>query len=144
MASLRTTLTAVRVVSSRRCRAEHRRRPGRADWRVDEHDRVATVEFGEQRVEGLLAQVLPVDVGQEDDTVGMELVEGVLGFGDRTVDVGQCQRREEPETPGPALSELGGGLVDMTGGPPRVAGFAEVHPGVETKQDAPSPHRGRP
>ena len=45
--------------------------------RVDEHDRVSPVEFGQQRLVGRRAEVVPVGVGEQDHARGTQGVERV-------------------------------------------------------------------
>jgi hypothetical protein len=52
------------------------------------HDRVAPIQFRQQRGEGGISEISTAVVGFEGDAVGGQFVEGVGSLGDRRVDVG--------------------------------------------------------
>ena len=71
-------------------------RPGTSDGCTNTTARAA-LQFVEDGIERRVAEVDAAVVGEQDDAVGAERVEGAVEFGERAVDVGQRQRREEAE-----------------------------------------------
>ena len=100
---------------SRRRTAGHRaRRPGQFGG-MDEDDRRAGVECGEQIVLAVLAEVRAGVVGQQHDTVGAQLVERSDRFVDG--DSSRCgigHGGEEPEPVGLCRSQFGDVVVEVT------------------------------
>ena len=64
---------------------------------MDEDHGGAAVEFIEDRIEPLVAEIHAIEVGQHDDAVELEGVERVCDLLERTVNVGQRQAGEAAE-----------------------------------------------
>src|SRR5580704_2008940 len=79
---------------------------------MNEEHRAATVEFVEYRIEPLVAQVHAVEIGQHDDAVELERVEGVGDLLQRTVDVRKRQAGEAAKTAAMLPNSARGELVD--------------------------------
>ena len=80
---------------------------------MDEDHRRACVERGEQRVLAVLAQVGACDVGQQHDTVGVQVVERPDGLGDGFVEVRHREGGEEPEPVGLGGNHVGAVVVEV-------------------------------
>lgn len=81
------------------------------------------VQLGPERLELRVSEVAPVGVGQDHHAVGTQLVQGVGGFGERSVHVRQGEDGEVAEPVGPVLHQLCGELVHVPG---RGAGSLQV------------------
>lgn len=83
-----------------------------------------------------LVQVTVRGPGQQDDAVGLQDVQGVLGLADRAVHVGQGQGREEAETGGPVGDDTGAVLVEVAGQGPGLPVIPEPGARRQDGQDA--------
>jgi len=81
---------------------------------MDEHHRRPIVERGEQRVLPVFAEVRSGVVGQQHDTVGLQLVERPDRFSDGLVDVRHWHCGEKPEPVRLCGCQRGGVVVDVT------------------------------
>ena len=79
---------------------ERRVLPARRRSRVEEDPGPAPVELGEHRLPRRVAEVRAADVGEQHESVDVQLVVAVRDLGDRAVDVGQRERAEQPEASG--------------------------------------------
>jgi hypothetical protein len=94
-----------------------RRREGWLSWgvaRVFEYDGVAAVEFGPQRLERWISEVLPRVAGHEDYSVGVQCAQRIPEFLNGAADVRKGQRREAAEPVGPVGDQVCGVFVDAT------------------------------
>lgn len=89
----------------------------------------AAVEFREDRVEALVAEVDTVRVRQQGHAVGVEFVEGESDLLQRAVHVRQGQRHEVAEAAGVVSGQCGGVLVDLPGEETGRLVVTEVHAG---------------
>ena len=94
---------------------ERRVLPADRRRRVDEHAGTAPVELAEHRVPDRVAEVGPVDVGEQDEPVDVEVVDAVRDLGDRGVDVRKRERAEQPEAAGVVDDRASAGLVHLAG-----------------------------
>src|SRR5271166_2422928 len=105
---------------------------------MDEEHCAATVEFVENRIEPLVAQVHAVEIGQHDDAVKLERVEGVSNLFERTVDIRKRQAGEAAKTAAMLSDSARGEFVDGSREQARVFVVAEVYAGRRHRQ-----HPGR-
>ena len=133
--------------------AERRVLPARRRRRVEKHACAAPVELAKDRLERRVAHVGAADVGEQHEAVDVEVVAAVRDLGDRGVDVGQRERREQPEAAGMVDHRAPAGLVHLAGELDGGRAVAEVHTGRRDRQqrrgDAEPVHRrhvlvGRP
>ncbi len=87
---------------------------------VDEHVGAAGVQDCHQRIEARIAEIDSVVRGQQHDTVEVQCVQSIFGFGDRRGDVGHGQHRERTESCGVLLEQIRGIGVAVAG---QVVGF---------------------
>ena len=110
----------------RRRDAGQNRRAALRRRRVDEHDRAAPVQFGKERPERRIPGILVVVARQDADAVGLQHVERIDGFGERSLHVGERHCREISEASGEIAQQRSGVLVARAGKfSRRVAGAAE-------------------
>ena len=82
--------------------------------RMHEHDRLAPVEFIENRIEPFVAEIDAVDVRKQDDAVELEHVERMGNLRQRAVDIRQRQQRKAADPLWMIGNQLCVLLVDLT------------------------------
>src|SRR5262249_35120071 len=78
-------------------------------------DRAPPIQLGEERLVLRRAEILSMRVRQEDDTGGVQRIERVWELVERSIDVGQRERREEAQPIAVILGDPRGQLVHPTG-----------------------------
>ena len=94
---------------------ERRVLPADGRRRVDEHAGAAPVELPEHRFPLRVAEVGPVDVGEQDEPVDVEVVGAVRDLGHRGVDIRKWERAQQTEATGVVDDRAPAGLVDLAG-----------------------------
>ena len=106
--------------------AEGRCREARRGGRMDEDPCFAPVELRHDGLEALVPEIDVAEVGEQDDAVGVERVEGVGDLAPRGLHIGQRERREETESLRMRAHDRCARLVDTASPGRRVC--AEGHP----------------